>query len=166
MKYLPSFFLVLFVFVVPAYAQTAADSTAIRRQAERWVEAARQEDADALAALYTEDAIMLPPGAPPITGRDRIRSLFARQFARSEGTYEFQTYELVVTGDWAYRRGSYVATVDPAQGDAVRLEDKFIDIWRRSPDGEWRIARDIWNHTAPPSPVGKDANSSGGPDRE
>lgn len=154
MKRLPLLF-ALVVFAFPAHAQTSsdADSIAIRQQAERWVKASDQQNADALAALYTEDALMLPPGAPPMAGRDRIHSLFEqqfKQFADADMNVEFETHELKVAGDWAWRRGSYVLTIDPDDGEKIRVEDKFIDIWKRGADGRWRIARDIWNHTTPP----------------
>ena len=130
-----------------AFAQAKSDSTAILHQAERWVEAAKEENADDLARIYTKDAILLPPGSPPIKGRANIRSLFAEQFARLDATIEFHTQELVVAGEWAYRWGYYVITAETQDENELRIKDKYLEIWNRGPNGQWLIARDIWNRT-------------------
>lgn len=124
----------------------------IREQGERWIEAARAEDAEGLAALYAEDALFLPPGAAPMSGRDTIRSLFEAQFAAMDAEYDFEIDAIVVADGWAWRRGSYRATARTGDGSTTRVDDKFVDIWRRDSDGRWRIAVDIWN--ANPAPDG------------
>lgn len=137
------------LFVNTSFGQMQDDSTAIIRQTERWLEAAREENADALATIYAEDAVMLPPGAPPIEGKTKIRSLFAGQFAKLEATYNFSTQELVIADNWAYRWGNYEISAETAEGKKVEAKDKFIEIWKRGADGEWLISRDIWNRTEP-----------------
>ncbi len=39
----------------------------------------RARDAAALAALFTEDGVVLPSGGRPVRGRDAIRALYAPQ---------------------------------------------------------------------------------------
>lgn len=141
---------------VSVQAQAAKDSAAIQEQFSRWIQASEQGNADALASIYTENAVMLPPGAPSFKGRTKIKSLFAQQFARTkEASYNFKTYDLVVFDDWAWRRGSYEVVATLKNGKTFRLKDKFIDIWKKGEDGTWRIARDIWNHTNPPAFINK-----------
>lgn len=132
-------------------ASDSADESArvIERRASEWVDAARREDATALASLYAEDAALLPPGAGAVSGREAIRAMFADQFQRFDGSYEFETEEVVVRGDLAYRWGGYRVVVELPDGRSRRLDDRFIEIWRRGPDGVWRISRDIWNRTVP-----------------
>jgi ketosteroid isomerase-like protein len=61
--------------------------------------------------------------------------------------------EAVAVGDLGYVRGTFHATVQPrAGGPAMTDANKFILIWRRQPDGSWKIARDIWSSNAPPPP--------------
>lgn len=142
-------------FTNTTFAQMQDDSTAIIRQTERWVEAAREENADALATIYTEDAVMLPPGAPPIEGKANIRSLFTGQFVKLDATYNFTTQELVVADKWAYRWGNYEISAETADGKKVETKDKFIEIWKKDSEGEWLITRDIWNRTEPISQQNK-----------
>ncbi|MGE4527940.1 MAG: nuclear transport factor 2 family protein [Rhodospirillaceae bacterium] len=49
-----------------------------------WVDAFNRADADALAALYHEDAINHQVAQDPVAGRDAIRKMFAREFAAAE----------------------------------------------------------------------------------
>ena len=135
------------LFVNASTAQPHSDSTAIMAQADRWVEFARAENAEGVASIYAEDAMLIPPKAPPISGRERILALFKKQYANSETSFRFQTHELKTAGNWAYRRGSYEVTYIPTNGKKMKRKAKFIDIWHKGADGEWRIARDIWNHT-------------------
>lgn len=55
-----------------------------RETVERWVAAFNAADADALAALYAEDAINHQVVTEPVEGREAIRAMFSREFARAE----------------------------------------------------------------------------------
>ena len=50
-----------------------ADISAVNRQFE---DAARTGDLDRLAALYTRDAIALPPESPIVRGQDNIKQMW------------------------------------------------------------------------------------------
>jgi ketosteroid isomerase-like protein len=50
----------------------------------RWVEAFNRHDAEALAALYHDDATNHQVAQDPITGRAAIKAMFAREFATAE----------------------------------------------------------------------------------
>src|SRR5262245_24145208 len=51
-----------------------SDIAAVNRQFE---EAARKGDVDRLGALYTPDAMALPPDGPIVKGRDNIKQMWA-----------------------------------------------------------------------------------------
>ena len=51
---------------------------------EKWVEVFNRADADALAALYAEDAVNHQVVQAPVEGRAAIREMFAQEFARAE----------------------------------------------------------------------------------
>jgi ketosteroid isomerase-like protein len=58
-----------------------ADETAIRAQSSNWEKAYNAGDAKAVAALYAEDALLLPPGASGVKGRAAILEFFTRDIA-------------------------------------------------------------------------------------
>jgi len=57
-----------------------------REVVERWVERFNAADADGLAELYHADAINHQVVQEPIEGRDAIRAMFEREFARAKMT--------------------------------------------------------------------------------
>ena len=119
---------------------------AIRQQAERWVAAANAGDAESLARLYSPQAVTMPPDHASVVGRDTICALFEKQFETYEAHYDFTIGDVVVSGDLAVRRGSYVVTLQPhSEGQELVIRDKFVDVWQREGDGMWRITWDIWN---------------------
>ena len=127
----------------------AADEAALASAAATWEKAYNAKDADALAALYTEDGQLLPPGPAVINGRPAIRDYWANDIASSNMPLAITADTTGVGGDWAYRSGAWRAI--GADG-APAATGKYIEVWRRTPNG-WQLHRDIWNadEAAPPA---------------
>ena len=90
-------------------------------------------DANALARLYAEDAVLLAPGRKAIRGREPI----ARFWQGGMGT-GLSLEGMVVGADGAvgFAAGAYHFPSDSG---------KFMLGAVREETGEWRIAADIWN---------------------
>lgn len=120
----------------------------------RWMELFNGKDAEALAAMYAEDAVMLPPNEPAIFGRDAIRAGFRETFASRDLKAEIEALEVVVDGDLAYVAGRYRMWT----GDGILVDrGKYLEIWR-AVDGQWMIHRDIHNSSLPPAGSGNDGS--------
>lgn len=104
-------------------------------------------DTESYVALIADDAVLMPPNAPPIIGKEAIRSwnqAISQQF-RMQG-YTPVDNEVVLAGKWAFRRATADWTLAPlAGGHPVHDSGKFIIIYERQADGSWLVARDIWN---------------------
>jgi uncharacterized protein (TIGR02246 family) len=114
-----------------------SEITTVNRQFE---EAARKGDLDRLAALYTPDAIALPPDGPMVKGRENIKQMWgtiAQQLGLKD--VRLDTLDLEVVGETAYEVGEAALTL--ANANAMV---KFVVVWKRI-DGQWRLHRDIWN---------------------
>ena len=57
--------------------ETRPLAQALAEMRARFVAALSRADTEALAALYTADATLLPPAAAPISGREAISALLA-----------------------------------------------------------------------------------------
>ena len=119
---------------------SAADIAAVNR---RFEDAAAKGDVAAIAALYTRNAIALPPDGPLVRGRDNIQQMWG-SIAQQLGlkSVKLQTLELEVAGDVAHEVGEAHLTL--ASGSAVA---KYVVVWKKA-DGQWRLHRDIWNTKA------------------
>ncbi|WP_206370422.1 nuclear transport factor 2 family protein [Solimonas marina] len=65
----------------------------------RWVEAFNRADADALAALYADDAVNHQVAESPVSGRAAIRRMFADEFASADMVCLVEN--LFEDGEWA-----------------------------------------------------------------
>jgi len=127
---------------------TPGDATALRAALAAYVNAANTGAAAHWAALYAEDAVMMPPNTPAIEGRAAIESWLAMLpvISGAEGT----VLEVEGVGDLAYVRGTYAMSVTiPGLPAPVSQKGKLLQIYMRQASGSWLLARDIWNADAP-----------------
>jgi ketosteroid isomerase-like protein len=114
---------------------------AVQEGNQRFGASVARRDYVSLAALYTEDARLLPPDAPIIVGRKAIRDFWASAIP-SLGFVgaTLNTLDLEASEDAACEVGE--ALLDLATG---RMTVKYVVVWRKGQDGSWRLHRDIWN---------------------
>ena len=118
-----------------------------RQFEEVWVKG----DASAAAQWYTEDAINMPPDVEDAQGRSEIQSAFS--YILSAATREdmaVTTRELDVYGDTAYELGTFADTHIPHGGTKVTVRARYMCVWKRQPDGTWKIHRFLFNSLPPP----------------
>ena len=141
-----------FAFAGGALAAGGADEAAIRAQTTSWIKAFNGGDAKAIAALYAEDAILLPPGAPGAKGREAIQTFITKEIAGAKaGGAIFNVdpkTDVGVSGKMGWESGTYTITVKGAIVEA----GKFLSVSRKK-GGKWLYIRDTWNADAPPAPA-------------
>lgn len=126
----------------PAAPAPQGERQAIEATVARYVSASNDGDADALTALYADDAVLLPPDHEPIQGREAIGE-FWRQ-GTDEGL-EVSTLRLDVSGDVGYLVGRYHL---PATDEEPADSGKSVLCLKRQPDGSWKLTADIWNSSS------------------
>jgi len=117
----------------------------IQAAQDRLADAVSAHDAERAASLYTEDAHLIPQGAPACTGRGAIAAFFAGAFANGIAGARFITED--VDGDEARASevGRYELYAAGADGNRVRAaEGRYLIAWRKA-GGAWRIHRDMFN---------------------
>ena len=118
-----------------------------------WAKAYNSGNADAVASLYDEQAVLLPPGAPAVSGRAAIKAFFAKDTAESQKAGV--TFTLGpkpaggVSGDMGWQSGSY-AVKDKA-GKTVET-GKYLSVSTKK-DGKWLYVRDTWNADGAAAPA-------------
>ena len=63
----------------------------------------------------------------------------------------FEIVKRAVERDVGYTRGSYVFRANGPDGKPQISYGKYVTIWRKQADGEWKFVLDIGNHSPPPS---------------
>jgi ketosteroid isomerase-like protein len=129
----------------------AEDEAAIMAFNERYLKAINDGDSATLASLTLPEHIMIAPGRPPLVGKEANDAANARvaQTVKIEETWSPQ--ETFISGDLAYQRGTFTVAATPkAGGTTTNMRGTFMRIYKRQPNGEWRMVRDMFNSDQPP----------------
>lgn len=102
-----------------------------------------------VALYYAEDARVHMPGMPTATGRIEIADLLS-QFS-GIADMGFRHVRVDGFGDLAYIEGIASMSVPGPDGQRVREEYRYVEVWKRQADGSWKVIQDISNSQAPPS---------------
>ena len=106
-------------------------------------------DAKLAQSLYTKDGIFMPTEAPSGIGSDGILTSYEYVFSQIQLNIEFYIEEIVVEGNMAYAVTSSKGTVKiHATGLEVPEANRELFVFEKV-DGEWKIARYMFNKTAP-----------------
>lgn len=117
-----------------------------------YADAASDGDMERWIALWVEDAIQMPPGAPSRVGKAEIRRAM-RPLLESSGICKviIEPEEVRIVGDRAYSHGTYAFERAPEQGGETQIySGKFLDILEKQVDGSWKIAIDCHNCSSTP----------------
>jgi len=121
-----------------------ADPAEITSRSEAWETAFNAKDIDALVDLYASDARILPPNAEMTSGSDALRAEFGAMIDAGL-SIELTSVEAMVSGDMGYNVGAYTLTAD---GKVVDV-GKYMEIWHRGDDGQWRYSNDMYSSDMP-----------------
>jgi uncharacterized protein (TIGR02246 family) len=111
----------------------------------RFMEAFERGDAASVAALYTEDAVVLPPDGPMISGRAEIEEFWRGLMAAGARGVDLVTLRLAGSADVLHEVGRATITIRPESGEANILTVKYVVVWERAADGGVALAVDTWN---------------------
>ncbi len=119
----------------------ASDPTAaIEAGNQKFVEHFLRGDEKAVAALYTEDAQVVAPGAAIAQGREAIGKLWRGAMDSGIKGLALKTLHASAVGDLAYEDGE----VTILREDGTPTSARYLVVWKRI-DGQWYLHRDIWN---------------------
>ncbi len=124
-----------------------ADIAAIEEGSAAFVAATNANDWGGVAALYTEDAVLMPPNGPALEGQAAIEAFFAAYPPFSGFT--LNPVEIDGRGDLAFVRGTYRLTLEIEGMEPTPDTGKYIEIRRKQEDGSWLLAVDIFNSDIP-----------------
>ncbi len=128
------------------------DVAAIRSLATSYAAANLAMDADAVAAVYADDAIEMPPNEPAVAGKSAVADKYASFFEQGVGADAFTVTSVEIDGmeDVAFDRGTWSWTgTPPGMSEPMTDSGKYMAIARRQEDGAWLWTAVIWNSDLP-----------------
>ena len=130
----------------PAMAQSGTlAETAIREALIKWTRGFNAGDTAEICGLFAPELRYDYRGHPE-RGYDDICGLLQRSLSDRTKTYSYslQIKEIVVSGDLAVVRLVWTLKVRPAGAATETVsEEPGMDIFRKQPDGRWKIIRYI-----------------------
>jgi len=125
----------------------ALDERAIRAADAATLKAAQANDVDGAVANYADDASWLPPNSPLVHGKTAIRAGWAKLIGNPGFTIDWQINKVEIgrAGDLAYTIYTYQMALDGADGKPITDQGKDMAVWRKQPDGAWKMVADTFN---------------------
>lgn len=102
--------------------------------------------------ILAPDAVILPPGMPPIEGRDGCLEFVGEVLRTMNGVYQREVVcdsaEVVVSGNLAFDRGRFAQRLTPRDGGLQETEEgHYLWMYRRDEAGKWWLVRIIGSVT-------------------
>jgi ketosteroid isomerase-like protein len=114
-------------------------------------EAALSGDVDTLGAFATDDTVLMSPNDTTVYGKTEWKAWWEEyyQYFRVVALTE-PDRSVTVIGDIATEVSGYMLAIVPVNGGTrIRDDGRQLTIWKRQPDGSWKIWQMMWNSMKP-----------------
>jgi ketosteroid isomerase-like protein len=124
-----------------------AEAAELMRLSREWSDVAGTGDLEATLAYWADDATMMPPGLPPVRGKEAMREYMKAGAALPGFTIKWEPLEAHVSpsGDMAYLFERNQVSFQDSTGATVTESNKSVTVWRKEADGSWKNVIDMWN---------------------
>jgi uncharacterized protein (TIGR02246 family) len=124
----------------PDMSQIRSEIQAVENQ---WAAAQNAKDIKALMAMYTDDAVSMPDGAPMLSGKAAIQKKQEEDFAKPAeyASVAFETMDVYAQGDVVTEVGK---TMYKDAAGKTTGGGKYIAVFEKR-DGKWLCIREIYN---------------------
>ena len=136
-------------------ADSLRDNAGTTRPAERilrdldaqWSKAAAAKDLEQTVAFYSDDAIVLPPNATSAATKETVRNLWKDLLAAPGLVISWRPSKVKLghNGAMAWVSGAYELTMNDVGGKPINDRGKYLEVWEKQADGNWKCAADMWN---------------------
>ena len=116
------------------------EERAIRELIRLWMDAAAKGDLATILGLMSDDALFMTPGREPF-GKEEFASAFAAmKNVQIAGRSTIK--EIEIFGNFAWVRNQIELKISTGEDASVRRSGYALTIFRKEPDGNWRLFRD------------------------
>jgi uncharacterized protein (TIGR02246 family) len=127
-----------------------ADIAAIKELYNQATLACSTADVELYLSIFTEDAVVMPPGYPAAMGKEELRPMIEGLFGLFDLELPYTVEEVEVIGNRAFVRSSWLYSMTPKEGgDTNTSPGKQLDTLRRQSDGSWKIYIQCYNYDEP-----------------
>ena len=103
------------------------------------------KDATAAAHLYTENASLLPPNEPIVTGRENIKNYWQGAIDAGLIAASVKTIDAGSDGDLGYEIGTFELKFQAEDGSIITDIGKYTELLKRNSEGRWISIYGMWS---------------------
>ncbi|WP_445955520.1 YybH family protein [Yeosuana sp.] len=103
------------------------------------------KDATAAANLYTENASLLPPNEPMVTGRENIKNYWQGAIDAGLIAASVKTLDAKSDGILGYEIGTFELQFKMEDGTIITDIGKFTEILEKNAEGKWISTYGMWS---------------------
>ena len=132
-----------------------ADVQAVKDFETGWVKDYAAKDLDKAVDHYADDATLMIPNMPVLSGKEAIRAALKELLADPNFALSFQAVKVESSkaGDLVYTQGTYTMTVSSdlkkPKSKPINDKGKYLTIYRKLADGSFKAIEDIDNSDLP-----------------
>lgn len=133
-------------------SETASQSATVEELGQMnrdFAKALTAKDAVATAILYDENASLLPPNEPIVTGRANIQAYWQGAIDAGIIDASVKTIDAKSNGDLGYEIGMFTMRFQGAKGDTIVEVGKYTEILKRNSEGKWISTYGMWSSSEP-----------------
>lgn len=125
-----------------AFGAGAQEKSEIAKLNARFADLFNKGDAAGVAALYADDAVVLPPGSGIVKGKNDIEA-FWKKAAETLGDAKLTTVDVKALGPTAARETGHFS-LKTKSSPPQEVVGKYVVVWEKV-GAEWKLSADIWN---------------------
>lgn len=128
-----------------------AERAALRAADQAWSQT--PPDLDRFMSFVTDNAYTIMPDADLIQGKAKIRSLWSGMFTNPGFALKWTAtnVEVAADGRTGYTIGTWEMTMQDSGGKALNRTGKYITVWQKQSDGQWKVVADTAVFDSPPA---------------
>src|SRR5271170_7684896 len=101
------------------------------------------------SAWFAEDAVTLETGEAAVIGKTSIAAKANWDPSKYQLTWTPQGGQMSPAGDMGFTWGHYEGTSKDKNGNPIKQTGRYMTIWKKMPDGSWKVALDSSNDEPP-----------------
>ena len=121
-------------------AEIESARAAIQALNRQWEINFENHDLAGLASLFTEDCVRMPQGGLATVGRLALEAAYRQDFAEvwnAQAKVRLDAEDIIISGEYAFARGTDTLVQD-LDGRQMEETGKWLFVYRRQPDGNWK----------------------------
>ncbi len=106
--------------------------------------------AEAFRNYFEPEGVQFPNGLYPIKGREAVYQSLLEVPDSYVLRWEPELAEVSAAGDFGWTWGYYTSSYTDSSDTEIKNYGKYLTVWRKQPDGSWRVRADTGNKNPGP----------------